>query len=81
LSILAPRTKPKPFERQRPNSGSSSTCRAEERIARGFETIIVTLTDGSVCAGILKGETAGDLTLMAATGQSEKLQESRVKTR
>ena len=51
------------------------------KIAQGFETVIVTLTDGSVHAGILKADSAEELTLMPPTGILEKLPKSQIKTR
>ena len=51
------------------------------KIAQGFETVIVTLTDGSIHAGILKSDSGEDLTLMPPTGTLEKLQKSQIKTR
>jgi quinoprotein glucose dehydrogenase len=51
------------------------------KIAQGFETVIVTLNDGSIHAGILKSDSAEDLTLMPPTGTPEKLQKSQIKTR
>jgi quinoprotein glucose dehydrogenase len=50
------------------------------KIAQGFETVIVTLTDGSVHAGILKADSAEELTLMPPTGILEKLPKSQIKT-
>jgi quinoprotein glucose dehydrogenase len=51
------------------------------KIAQGFESVVVTLTDGSIHAGILKSDSAEELTLMPPTGTLEKLEKSRIKTR
>ena len=51
------------------------------KIAQGFETVIVTLTDGSIHAGILRADSAEELSLMTPTGTLEKLEKSRIKTR
>lgn len=51
------------------------------KIAQGFETVIITLTDGTVHAGILKGESAEQITLMPPTGTSQMIAKSLVKTR
>jgi len=51
------------------------------KISAGFETVIVTLLDGSVHAGILKGESESELTLMQPTGVPEKLKKAQVKSR
>lgn len=51
------------------------------KIAAGFETVIVTLMDGSVHAGIFKGESEAELTLMQPTGTLEKVQKALIKSR
>jgi quinoprotein glucose dehydrogenase len=51
------------------------------KIAQGFESVVVTLTDGSIHAGILKSDSAEELSLMPPTGTLEKLEKSRIKTR
>jgi quinoprotein glucose dehydrogenase len=51
------------------------------KIAQGFETVIVTLTNGSVHAGILKADSAEELTLMPPTGILEKLPKTQIKSR
>jgi len=51
------------------------------KIAAGFETVIVTLNDGSLHAGILKAETDTELSLMAPTGTLEKLPKAQIKNR
>ncbi len=51
------------------------------KIAAGFETVIVTLHDGSLHAGILKAESDTELTLMQPTGVPEKLVKAQVKSR
>ncbi len=51
------------------------------KIAAGFETTIVTLNDGSLHAGILKGESDAELSLMQPTGILEKLLKSQIKSR
>ncbi len=48
------------------------------KIAQGFETVIVTLKDGSVHAGILKKETAEELVLQPPVGAAENLKASDV---
>ncbi len=51
------------------------------KIAAGFETVLVTLKDGSLHAGILKSETEAELLLMQPTGVPEKLQKGQIKSR
>ena len=51
------------------------------KIAAGFETVIVTLNDGSLHAGILKAETDTELALMQPTGVLEKLPKAQIKNR
>jgi quinoprotein glucose dehydrogenase len=51
------------------------------KIAQGFETVLITLTDNSVHAGILKAESAEQITLMPPTGTPETLSKSLIKTR
>jgi quinoprotein glucose dehydrogenase len=51
------------------------------KIAAGFETVIVTLQDGSLHAGILKGESETELSLMQPTGVLEKLSKAQIKSR
>jgi quinoprotein glucose dehydrogenase len=51
------------------------------KIAAGFETVIVTLKDGTVHAGILKAESDSELSLMQPTGVLEKLQKAQIKSR
>jgi len=51
------------------------------KIAAGFETVLVTLKDGSVHAGILKSETSEDLGLMQPAGTLEILRKDDVKKR
>ncbi len=51
------------------------------KIAAGFETVIITLNDGSVHGGILKGETPTEVTLMQPTGVADKIQKDQIKTR
>jgi quinoprotein glucose dehydrogenase len=51
------------------------------KIAAGFETVLVTLNDGSLHAGILKSETDAELSLMQPTGVPEKLQKGQIKSR
>ena len=51
------------------------------KIAAGFETVLVTLDDGSLHAGILKSETDAELLLMQPTGVPEKLQKKQIKSR
>ena len=40
-----------------------------KQIAQGFETVVLTLTNGNVVSGILKGEDAKEVKLMTAEGQ------------
>ena len=51
------------------------------KIAQGFETLIVTMKDGSVHAGILKKETAEQLVLQPPAGGPETLKASEVASR
>lgn len=51
------------------------------QIAQGFESLLVTLTDNSVHAGISKGETATELSLMPPTGKLEKIPKAKIKSR
>jgi quinoprotein glucose dehydrogenase len=51
------------------------------KIAQGFETVIITLLDGSIHAGILKTETAEELTLTPPTGTPETLRKNQIKSR
>lgn len=51
------------------------------KIAAGFETVLVTLKDGSLHAGILKSESDSEITLMQPTGVLEKLQKAQIKSR
>lgn len=51
------------------------------KIAAGFETVLVTLKDGSLHAGILKNESDSEIALMQPTGVLEKLQKAQIKSR
>lgn len=51
------------------------------KIAVGFETVIITLKDGSIHGGILKGETPEEVTLMQPTGVADKIPKDQIKTR
>ena len=51
------------------------------KIATGFETVIVTLKDGTIQAGILKAETATELTLTPPSGAPVKLKKAEVQKR
>lgn len=51
------------------------------KIAQGFDTVIITLNDGSVHAGILKAETPDQVTLMPPTGVPETLAKNLIKSR
>jgi quinoprotein glucose dehydrogenase len=51
------------------------------KIAAGFETVLITLKDGSIHGGILKGETSTEVTLMQPTGMADKIQKDQIKTR
>jgi quinoprotein glucose dehydrogenase len=51
------------------------------KIAEGFESLLVTLTDNSVHAGIVKSENDKELTLMPPTGKLEKIPKNRIKSR
>jgi quinoprotein glucose dehydrogenase len=51
------------------------------KIAQGFETVIITLLDGSIHAGILKAETTEEITLTPPTGTPEILRKNQIKSR
>jgi quinoprotein glucose dehydrogenase len=51
------------------------------KIAEGFETMMLTLKDGSIHAGILKAESSEELTIMPPTGTAEKLKKSEIAAR
>jgi quinoprotein glucose dehydrogenase len=51
------------------------------KIAQGFETVMITLEDNSLHAGILKGETPTDVSLMPPGGALETLPKARIKSR
>ncbi|HYG77817.1 MAG TPA: PVC-type heme-binding CxxCH protein [Planctomycetota bacterium] len=51
------------------------------KIAKGFEQILVTLNDGKVETGILKGENDKQLTLMLAEGKTVNVAKDQIKTR
>lgn len=51
------------------------------KIAAGFETVIITLKDGSIHGGILKGETTEEVTLMQPTGVADKISKDQIKSR
>ncbi len=51
------------------------------KIAQGFETVMITLEDNSLHAGILKGETPTDVSLMPPGGAIETLPKARIKSR
>jgi putative heme-binding domain-containing protein len=50
------------------------------KIAQGFESVMVTLTDNSVQAGIARGDTPTHLSLMLPTGKLEKIPKARIKS-
>ena len=43
------------------------------KIAKGYETVNLVLTDGRVVSGIVKGETKSELQLMTADGKEQKI--------
>ena len=51
------------------------------KIAQGFETVMITLDDNSLHAGILKGETPTEVSLMPPGGAVETLPKARIKSR
>ncbi|MCY2946365.1 MAG: HEAT repeat domain-containing protein [Planctomycetota bacterium] len=51
------------------------------QIAEGFETLVVTLHSGKTLTGILKAESATELTLLAADGQTLKVKKSDIDER
>ena len=51
------------------------------KIAQGYETVMITLDDNSLHAGILKGETPGEVSLMPPGGAVETLPKARIKSR
>jgi quinoprotein glucose dehydrogenase len=51
------------------------------KIAQGFESVLVTLNDNSIHAGIAKGEDDSTLFLMPPTGKLEKIPKARIKSR
>ncbi len=51
------------------------------KIAQGFDTVIITLNDGSIHAGILKTETPDQIILMPPTGVPETLAKNLIKSR
>jgi putative heme-binding domain-containing protein len=51
------------------------------KIAQGFETVMITLDDNSLHAGILKGETPTEVSLMPPGGALETLPKARIKSR
>ena len=46
-----------------------SIVEPNKQIAQGYETVVLTLTNGKVVSGILKGEDAKEVQLMTAEGQ------------
>jgi quinoprotein glucose dehydrogenase len=51
------------------------------KIAQGFETVMITLDDNSLHAGILKGETPTEVSLIPPGGALETLPKARIKSR
>lgn len=53
----------------------------DARLAPGYETVLITLTDGSDVAGIATAESATSLTLLQADGSTTTLPKERIRTR
>jgi quinoprotein glucose dehydrogenase len=51
------------------------------KIAQGYETVMITLTDNSLHAGIVKEENATDISLIPPGGTVEKLSKAKIKSR
>lgn len=51
------------------------------KIAQGFETVLVTLKNGTLQAGVMKGETAETLTLLSPEDGLLKIQKADIKSR
>lgn len=52
-----------------------------QQIAQGFETVVVTMTNGKTYAGVLRGEDANALTVVTAEGATLHLPKNLVDTR
>jgi quinoprotein glucose dehydrogenase len=52
-----------------------------KQIAQGFETVVLTLTNGKVVSGIVKGEDARDVKLMTAEGQLVTVAKTKIDER
>jgi putative heme-binding domain-containing protein len=51
------------------------------KIAQGYETVMITLTDNSLHAGILKEENDTEVSLIPPGGTVEKLSKAKIKSR
>ncbi|MBN8249363.1 MAG: HEAT repeat domain-containing protein, partial [Verrucomicrobia bacterium] len=58
-----------------------SVVTPDSRLATGYETVLVTLDDGEVDAGIAVGESAGMLTLRLADGSTVSVETARIRSR